>query len=150
MSSPRIEIRSNRLTLADWRRALAAAKDELPALDSAQLESAREMEMSEEDLARQLLAQAYGRQTLEERARELSSIVRRLLDGTADTWLRLVLYEGMNLRWILGIEVKGEERRIAISHELVDDLLDSGLYESEQQLKHDILAGLAGEAVGSH
>jgi hypothetical protein len=150
MNSPSIEIRSNRVTLADWKRAMAATAGDLPVLDPAQRELAAEMGMSEEEYALQLLAQKYGKQTLEERAQKLSLVVRRLLGNATDARLCLVMYEGMKLRWILGIERNGEERRIAIGQELVDDLLDSGLYESEQQLKHDILAGLAGETVGSH
>ena len=149
MSEPTIEIRSNRVSLADWKRALEAGKEELPTLDPTMREYARRTE-SEEDFARQLLAQEYGRQTLEQRARKLSSIVDRLLVNTADTRLSLVSYEGMKLRWVLGFERNGEERRIAVGQELVDDLVDSGLYESEQKLKHDILSGLAGETVGSH
>ncbi|MGA2001485.1 MAG: hypothetical protein ABSG52_15970 [Terriglobales bacterium] len=137
-----IHIRSNSSSPEAWRRAMEAPASELQPLTEEQKEIVRRFGITDEEYARGELAVIFGQERLRRRGEELGSLVQDLLRRLSDRYvLESVLYEGANLRWIVRIGSPKGVRNIAVSRELADDVLDSRLTESMQQLKQRIQDG---------
>jgi hypothetical protein len=123
----------------EWKRAMTAPESELKAvlpLTEEQKEAADKFGMTEEEYARGELARIYGQRGLRSKAQELGAILQTMLSEISpESRLIAVLYEGMNLRWVVRIEMPQGIRNLSVSRELADDVLDSGLFEAVQQLK---------------
>ena len=136
-------IQSNTIPPEEWFRAMSAPKSELPELSQEQREAVRKLDISEEEYARTELARRYGREGLRRRGERFGAIIQRLLQelGGRGRVIALV-YEGGKSRWVVRIELPSGLRNLAIPEELVDDVLDSELYESIQAVKQKLRAGL--------
>ncbi len=140
-----IHIRSNSSTPDDWKRAMDASAEELKKhpLDEWQKETAKRFGITEEEYARGELAGVYGRQRLESVGQDLGRIIERLLAEISDEYrLQALLYEGAKSRWIARVESSQGTRNLSIQRDLVDDVVDSELYESIQELKRRLIEGL--------
>jgi len=140
-----IHIRSNSSTAEEWKRAMEASAEELKKhpLNEWQKETAKRFGITEEEYARGELAGVYGRQGLENVGRELGLIIERLLAEIGDVYhLQALLYEGAKFRWIARVEASRGTRNLSIQGDLVDDVVDSELYESIQALKQRLMEGL--------
>jgi len=124
---------------------MEAPVTELPQLSDAQKEMARRFEVTEEEYARGELASIYSQQRLKAKGERLGSVVREILQnlGRAGS-LVAVLYEGGKSRWILRIEMDSGVRNIALPYELVDDVVDSELFQAHQELRHTLDAATSG------
>jgi hypothetical protein len=137
-----IHIRSNSSSPEAWRRAMEAPASELQPLTEEQKEIVRRFGITDEEYARGELAVTFGQERLRRRGEELGNLVQDLLRRLSDRYvLESVLYEGANLRWIVRIGSPKGVRNIAVSRELADEVLDSRLAESMQQLKQRIQDG---------
>ena len=153
MIRPSIEILSNVVSPVDWKRAMGAAESDLPNLDEAQKEAAHRFGIAEEEYARGVLAERFGRDTMKAKALQLAEVIAELLSDSntaSGSDLVSIVYEGSNLRWILKFSLSGEARGVAIPYELVDDVLDSGLYESRTKLRSRIIEGITPEIARSN
>lgn len=153
MTRPSIEILSNVVSPVDWKRAMGAAEGDLPNLDEAQKEAAHRFGIAEEEYARGVLAEQFGRNTMKAKALQLAEVVARLLGDSnmaSGSDLVSIIYEGSNLRWILKFNLNSEERGVAVPYELVDDVLDSGVYESRMKLRNRIIEGIKPEITRSN
>jgi len=56
--------------------------------------------------------------------------------------LQSLLYEGVKFRWIARVESSQGTRNLSIQRDLVDDVVDSEVYESVQELKRRLMEGL--------
>ena len=121
---------------------MEAPASELQPLTEEQKEIVRRFGITDEEYARGELAVTVGQERLRRRGEELGNLVQDLLRRLSDRYvLESVLYEGANLRWIVRIQGPRGDRNIAVSRELADDVLDSRLAESIQQLKQRIQDG---------
>jgi hypothetical protein len=147
-----IHIRSNSSTAEEWKRAMEASVEELKKhpLNEWQKETAKRFGIPEEEYARGELAGVYGRQRLESTGQNLGRIIERLLAEVGDEYhLQALLYEGTKSRWIARVESSLGTRNLSIQRDLVDDVVDSELYESIQELKRRLVAGLVEKSSGT-
>jgi hypothetical protein len=138
-----VHIRSNSSAPEDWKRAMEAPEAALHPLTEEQKEVARRFAITETEFARGELAGIYGRERLQARGGKLGETAQRLLAEFSPTArVRAVVYEGAKLRWLVRVETPDGHRNIGLAWELVDDVLDSELYESIQQLRQKLETGL--------
>ncbi len=144
-----IQIMSDSMSPVEWKRAMTAPESELKIvlpLSEEQKEVAKKYEMSEEEYARAELARVYGRRGLRERAEQLGAIVGKMLaEVSPQSRLAAVRYEGTELRWVLGVETPQGMRNLGVSRDLIDDVLDSELFEEMQRLRSHLKNSLSFE-----
>ena len=134
-----VHIRSNSSAAEEWKRAMEAPVTELPQLSDAQKEMAKRFEVTEEEYARGELASIYSRQRLKVKGERLGSIVGEILQNLGRAGrVAAVLYEGGKLRWIIRIEMSSGVRNIALAYELVNDVIDSELFQAHQELRQTL------------
>ncbi len=142
-----IQIMSDSMSPVEWKRAMTAPDSELKTvlpLSEEQKEVAKKFEMSEEEYARAELARVYGQRGLRERAQRLGAIVAKMLaEVSPKSRLAAVRYEGTELRWVLGVETPQGTRNLSVSRDLIDDVLDSELFEEMQRLRSHLKNGLS-------
>lgn len=146
MSAPSFEIFISGVTSSaeEWKRALEAPKDELPALDSEQREAAKRFKISTEEYARGILAGRYGEARQRIRAKKLGLSVVEILAGSGNEYrLIAVLREGIKFRWVLRIETPEGIRNLSVPLDLADDVIDSGLVDVVDALKQRVLEAVA-------
>jgi hypothetical protein len=140
-----VYVRSNSSTAEEWKRAMEAPTSELPPLNEEQKEIVKRFGITEEEYARGELAGVYGQERLKAKGAQLGSVVVDVLNKLSEPYrLLAVLYEGGRLRWIVRVETPRGIRNVGLPYELVDDVVDSELFESRQQLT-DRLSAAASE-----
>ena len=130
-------------SIDEWRAAQAMPKSKLPPLSEEQRHVARKMGIPEEDYRRNVFAGELGEKRLRNRGEDLGLVVEKLLSKLGAGYrLDAVKGEMINSRWLCRVETPEGIVNVAISRELVDDVLDSGATEEREKLKRHILAEL--------
>lgn len=131
-------------SIEEYRRAQRAPKSELPQLTGDQKAVARRFKISEEKYARGVLAGIYGRERQRARGKELGETVQAIVDdfGTRAQVVR-VAYQSDRLRWLISMKTSDGIVDVAVPRELGDDVLDTALRESAEELR-----GRVGRALG--
>jgi hypothetical protein len=139
-----VYIRSNSSSAEEWKRAMEAPVSELQVLNEEQKKVAKKFEITEEEYARGELAGIYGRQRLEAKGARLGSMLSEVLAGSGSgNRLVAVSYEGIKLRWLARFQTPRGVRNISLPYELVDDVIDSELFESHKQLREKVAAAIS-------
>jgi len=145
-----IEVIGHPVSLADWERALAAPKSELPALDDDQKKEARKFGEPPEEYARRELAGRYGEERMRGRAGLLGEVVAKIREQQGrDYHLLAVIADMFKERWILTIKTPRGRTNVAVPRELGDDVVDWGFREQLEELKEKVLYGLGLDRVGA-
>lgn len=127
----------------EWKEALEAPPTALPTLDEEQKEAARRFQVSEEEYARGVLAGKLGERRHAQRAEVLGRAVEAILEGLGQEYqLDAILRQGTEFRWVFRIETPQGLRNVAVPLNLADDVIDSGLVDTLEQLKVRILQGV--------
>jgi hypothetical protein len=127
----------------EWRRALKANDSELPELTEDQKEWAKRFGVEEKQYARSLLAGLYGNERQRKRAQALGAEVGKVLDALSSGYaVCAVLWQGSRQRWLVRVQTPESVVGIAISFELADDVLDSGILSEIGRLKELVLTGV--------
>lgn len=138
-----VEILGHPISLADWTRALAAPKSELPKLDAYQTREARKFGEAAEEYARRELAGQYGEERMRDRAERLGQAVERVLKGLGPHYELLAIIADMfKDRWILIIKTPEGQTNVAVPRELGDDVVDWDLREKRDELREKLRYGL--------
>lgn len=131
------------MSLADWNRALAAPKSELPTLDDGQKKAARKFGETLEEYARRELAGRYGQERVRHRAGLLGEVVASILKGVAPNYrLIKVIADMFKERWIFTVQAPKGLTNVAIERDLGDDVVDWSLREGTEEITGKLLYGL--------
>jgi hypothetical protein len=131
-------------SVAEWRRAQTAPKEELPVLNEEQRGAARKFGLTEEAYARSILAGNLGAARMHKRAVELGKLVggiAREVNRKCD--VVAVVSEMFKGRWLVRIQTPGGDVVVAVPRDLVDDLLDSEVTSEVRKLRSIVREALA-------
>jgi hypothetical protein len=133
------------ISVEDYDRAQRAPKSHLPKLSAEEKAMARRFRIPEEQYARRLLAEDYGRDRQKDRGRRLGEGVQDIVTALARSGRVVrVAFEKQRARWVVRVESSGGPVDIAIPCELADDYLDYVFPGTRDQLK-----GRVSEALGA-
>jgi len=132
-------------SVEDWVRSRKAPQTELPRLTEGQKDFASRFGLPEQEYARHLLANRYGRERIVRGAQELGETIDHLLgnggSGGRVLGIKADLSDGPREVWL---ETKQGRSQIAVPPALATALLRRGRLEAEEkeQLKKLLITGL--------
>jgi len=125
------------------RQAQGIPASELPPISEEEHEIARKLEISDEAYRRGKLAGIFGHERIESRASALGSQVEGILAGLEQGYrLASVTWNSSTHSWTLEVDTPQGPHNVALSGELVDDVLDSRTRSQAQRLRNMVLFGL--------
>ncbi len=130
-------------SVEEWRRAQAVPPSDLPALTDEQKAVARKFNITDEEYARNVLAGAFGRERVRQRAQQLGEAVQAMLEQLGAGGRVISISRDVDrLGWIVKVETPREDVSVFVSQELADDLLDGGGQVERQRLRARVVASL--------
>ncbi len=126
----------------EWRRAQSVPGSELPSLSEEEKGTARKLGISEDALARSVLAGQYGQERMQARAQKFGEHVAEILEEMGSGTVDAVKSDPFRERWLVRLRTP-ESLVITVPRDLVEDLLDSGERPYLEQLKHLVKEQLA-------
>jgi hypothetical protein len=143
--APKFEIRVPGFhgSVDEARQARGIPASELPPISEEEHEVASKLDISDESYRRGKLAGIFGQQRIESRAADLGRQVEELLAGVEKGYgLSSVTWNGSTHSWTLEIATPQGQHNVALSGDLVNDVLDSKTRTQVQRLRNMVLFGL--------
>lgn len=126
----------------DWKAALHAPAEGLPALDQWEKDRAARTGASEEDFARGKMPGSLARERLETRGHALGEHVQRVLEELGEEYrLIAVVWEGFRLRWLFRIQSPRGVTEVPVPAEVADGVVDSHSVDDLGRLRNLTLFG---------
>lgn len=123
-----------------WKK---AASIPLPQLSREQIEVAHKLGVGEDAYARGVVASQLGEEYQRGRGITLGQKIQEILAGVgAEYKLSAVVRQGTEFRWLARIESTGKIVAVALSLDLVDDVIDSGSKQDLERLRNLVLFGI--------